>query len=155
MLGDSSVCLSAGCHKAVKSRGLCVDHYSSAWYQVTGGKTTWHELAAKGDALLLPCEQGTFFERVAKATIGPDGFDILGEVLQDSRGQRSEVCVTSADVKLIRRIERARIILEDVKALHRYSCPSEDPHMAGSCSCGADDVNMKVQRALAALDLEK
>lgn len=56
--------------------------------------------------------------------------------------------------QLLEKIVRAKIHLEGRSVPHKMSCPAEDltGHPA-RCTCGADEANAPVERALAALKL--
>lgn len=50
--------------------------------------------------------------------------------------------------KILEHVVRAKIAIERVSSAHTFSCPSEDPHMAGPCSCGAGETETAKLEAL-------
>lgn len=72
MSKEKRSCL-VGCHRAAKARGLCVKCYASARSAVKAGKTTWHELVAKGLALESQRAESAFTEALVKAAAAPAG----------------------------------------------------------------------------------
>jgi hypothetical protein len=46
------ICLSPGCTRPVRSRGLCWRHYRPLWQRVRRAEVTWEQLEAAG--LCLP-----------------------------------------------------------------------------------------------------
>lgn len=57
--------------------------------------------------------------------------------------------------KLIEKIVRARVRLEDMKLSHKGSCVVEaDPEGFAPCNCGASRVNHQIQGVLDELTLE-
>lgn len=61
---------------------------------------------------------------------------------------------SSYELELIQKITRATSKLENLKRTHPVTCPVEDPHMAGKCTCGADEHNAKVESVLSDLKIE-
>lgn len=61
---------------------------------------------------------------------------------------------SSFELKLIQKITRATTKLEALKRTHSDTCPVNDPHMAGQCTCGADEHNRKVNEVLSDLKIE-
>jgi len=57
-------------------------------------------------------------------------------------------------VKLIEKITRAKMRLEGARREHLASCPSEDPHMPGPCTCGAEKTNSAIRTAIDELSLD-
>ncbi len=57
-------------------------------------------------------------------------------------------------IELIQKITRATVKLNALKRTHPASCPVEDPHMAGRCTCGADEQNSKINEVLSDLELK-
>lgn len=58
-------------------------------------------------------------------------------------------------VKLIEKIVRAKVKLENVKVDHKDSCPVEcDPEGYAPCSCGASATNSAVGSAIRELNIE-
>lgn len=49
-------CLTTGCMRVQKIRGLCGAHYAAASKYITQGKTSWAKLEAAGK--VLPAEKG-------------------------------------------------------------------------------------------------
>jgi len=60
----------------------------------------------------------------------------------------------SEERKLLEKIIRAKVRLEDMKVEHKEACPAEDPLMAGQCTCGADTHNGKINAVLRELSLD-
>jgi len=58
------------------------------------------------------------------------------------------------ELELIEKIIRARIRLEGLRKDHSENCPASDPLQAGSCRCGADTHNSKVNAVLKGLDIK-
>ena len=58
-------------------------------------------------------------------------------------------------LKLIAKITRAKIRLENAKMSHRNSCPVEtDPEGFAPCNCGASNTNYAIESAIQDLSLE-
>ena len=58
------------------------------------------------------------------------------------------------ELELIQKITRAMIKLEALKKTHSDTCPVNDSHMPGKCTCGADEHNAKVADVLSDLKIE-
>lgn len=56
------------------------------------------------------------------------------------------------EIKLVEKMVRAKMALENSHSSHTMACPAEDPHMAGPCRCGADKRNRSIEKALRELD---
>ncbi len=54
--------------------------------------------------------------------------------------------------ELIEKIARTKMRLEGLKRSHPDHCPVNDPHMAGDCTCGADEHNSKIVEILTDLE---
>ncbi len=61
---------------------------------------------------------------------------------------------SSFELELIQKITRATSKLETLKRTHPDTCPINDPHMPGQCTCGADEHNRKVTDVLSDLKIE-
>jgi hypothetical protein len=61
--------------------------------------------------------------------------------------------MSKSEIELVSRIAKAQLVLEGAIREHRESCPVNDPHMAGMCTCGADEQNTKIQKALSFLQI--
>jgi len=60
-----------------------------------------------------------------------------------------------SDTKLLEKIIRAKVKLEEGKASHTEGCPVEDPTgYGGQCKCGADKANAAITAALHELELD-
>ncbi|MFA4846567.1 MAG: hypothetical protein WC654_08520 [Patescibacteria group bacterium] len=57
-------------------------------------------------------------------------------------------------IRLIEKITRAKVALEKGTRSHAIGCLSEDPHMAGPCTCGADEINKAIGHAIRELSLD-
>ncbi len=58
------------------------------------------------------------------------------------------------ELQLLEKILRAKIHLESLKRDHDDACPSEDPHFAGDCMCGATARNIMINRVLEDLKID-
>ncbi|MBI2674560.1 MAG: hypothetical protein HYX22_02385 [Candidatus Yanofskybacteria bacterium] len=57
--------------------------------------------------------------------------------------------------KLIEKIVRAKVKLENSKMIHRNSCPIEsDPEGYAPCSCGASKTNSAIDAAIRELNID-
>jgi len=61
---------------------------------------------------------------------------------------------SSFELELIQKITRATSKIESLRRSHLATCPVEDPHMSGQCTCGANEHNCKVNEALSDLKIE-
>lgn len=129
-----------GCHRAAKARGLCVKCYASARSAVKAGKTTWHELVAKGLALESQRAGSAFTEALVKAAkqtesastpCDPDGMpaDGLSEPgsptdlavkKQQKEAQQLEQASTPCDLdggkEIVQELERqGQALIDDVR----------------------------------------
>jgi len=60
----------------------------------------------------------------------------------------------SEERKLLEKIIRAKVRLEEMEVEHNEACPAMDPVMAGECTCGADAHNGKIFAVLHELSLD-
>jgi hypothetical protein len=61
---------------------------------------------------------------------------------------------SSFELELIQKITRATSKLEALKRTHFDMCPVTDPHMAGQCTCGAEEHNSKVSAIISDLEIK-